>query len=83
MPRQPHKNHGRAAVIGASYFRHAGGKPKQKTNRKDNDMMISQQELKRALDALEPWKELDVRKLSNGKLARFVDWKRKAGKEVR
>ena len=59
-------------------------KPKQKTNRKEDDMMIKQQELKRALDALQPWNgPLDLRKLSNGKLARFVDWKRKAGKVVR
>lgn len=45
-------------------------------------MTIGQKELKRALDRLEPWHSADIRKLSNGRLVRFVDWKR-SGKAVR
>ena len=45
--------------------------------------MIKQWELKRALDRLEPWRGLDVRKLANGQIVRFVDWKSRCGKAVR
>ena len=60
----------------------AAGKTRQKTKPKGKTMTIGQKELKRALDRLEPWHSADIRKLSNGRLVRFVDWKR-SGKAVR
>ena len=44
-------------------------------------MMITQKELKPALDRLEPWKRPDWRKLANGRIVRFVDWKRLASRK--
>ena len=39
--------------------------------------MIERNEMKAALERLEPWKDRNAewRKLPNGRLARFVDWK--------
>ena len=42
-------------------------------------MMIKQKEMKRALERMEPWKLTDMRKLSNGRIVRFTDWKKLAG----
>lgn len=39
--------------------------------------MIKQRELKAALERMEPWRDrnADWRKLQDGRLVRFVDWK--------
>ncbi len=42
--------------------------------------MITQKEMKRALDRMEPWKLTDMRKMIGGRIVRFTDWKKLAGK---
>ncbi len=42
-------------------------------------MMIKQKEMKRALERMEPWKLTDMRKMPNGRIVRFTDWKKLAG----
>lgn len=46
-------------------------------------MMITQQEMKRALDRLEPrsWRGTDYRKMPSGRILRFIDWKRLSGQK--
>ena len=43
-------------------------------------MMITQKEMKRALDRMQPWKLTDMRKMPSGRIVRFVNWKKLAGK---
>lgn len=38
--------------------------------------MITQMELLAALERLEPWKRTDYRKLPNGRIVRFIDWRK-------
>lgn len=78
------KNHGRAAVTGASYFRLHGGETKTEKPKRRN-AMITQMELLCVLERLAPWhhRATDWRKLPNGKVARFVDWGWKKRKGVR
>lgn len=40
-------------------------------------MMITQKELKRMLERMEPWKDPEYRRIGR-KCVRFVDWKRRA-----
>jgi len=44
-------------------------------------MMITAEQLRAMLDDLEPWRGTDWRKLSNGRIVRFVDWKRLAARK--
>lgn len=46
-------------------------------------MMITAEQLRKMLDDLEPWhwRATDWRKLSNGRIVRFVDWKRLAARK--
>ena len=48
----------------------------QTTNRKEQAMRITREELVEALTRLEPWhmRHADLRKLSNGRIVRFVKW---------
>ena len=48
-------------------------------------MKITQRQIVAALERLEPWKDrnADWRKLPNGRLARFVDWKGASGRAGR
>ena len=39
-------------------------------------MMITGEQLRKMLENLEPWRGTDWRKLPNGRIVRFVDWKR-------
>ena len=39
-------------------------------------MEITRKQLKSELESLEPWKRPDYRKLANGRIVRFVDWRR-------
>jgi len=43
--------------------------------------VIHQAVLKTALDRMEPWRHPDYRKLPNGRIVRFVDWKRLASRK--
>ena len=43
--------------------------------------MITAEQLRKMLDDLKPWRETDWRKLSNGRIVRFVDWKRLAARK--
>ena len=43
-------------------------------------MMIKAKQLRKMLENLEPWRESDWRKLPNGRIVRFVDWKRLAAR---
>lgn len=43
--------------------------------------MITQNEMKRALDRLEPWRLTDMRKMPSGRIIRFTDWKKLAGRK--
>lgn len=45
-------------------------------------MMITQKEMKRVLDRMEPWswRRNDYRKMPSGRIVRFVNWKKLAGK---
>ena len=44
-------------------------------------MMITAEQLRKMLDDLEPWRGNDWRKLPNGRIVRFVDWKRLAARK--
>lgn len=44
-------------------------------------MMITAEQLRKMLDDLEPWRRSDYRKLANGRIVRFVDWKRLASRK--
>ena len=48
----------------------------RKRMRKEVTMEITRKQLKSALESLEPWKRPDYRKLANGRIVRFVDWRR-------
>ncbi len=50
------------------------------TGQEDPMKMITQKEMKRALDRMEPWKLTDMRKMIGGRIVRFTDWKKLAGK---
>ena len=44
-------------------------------------MMIKVKQLRKMLDDVEPWRGSDWRKLPNGRIAKFVDWKRLAARK--
>ena len=44
-------------------------------------MMITAEQLRKMLDDAEPWRGSDWRKLPNGRIVRFVDWKRLAARK--
>ena len=41
-------------------------------------MIITAKQLRKMLEDVEPWRGSDWRKLPNGRIVRFVDWKRLA-----
>ena len=83
MPKQDDiTNHGRAADTGSRYLAAFLGRYNQnrKNHKPKGTKMITQSELLAMLERRVPWhwRMTDWRKLPNGRIARFVDWKRKA-----
>ncbi len=81
MPTQSDRNHGRAADTGPRYFTALTRRDNQ--NRKPTEMknaMITREELMAVLEKAEPYdhRATDWRKLSNGRVVRFVRWGWKA-----
>lgn len=43
-------------------------------------MSITRKQLYAALERLEPWRGPDWRKMPNGRVVKYVDWRRRVGK---